>query len=87
MTQSFKERFWDLICSAETQFQFLLIFTVTLLVLGLVALPLVERGTAAWVLLQLDLVIFGTVLALTLLVLRKCRSRRSDRSVGRTSDT
>jgi len=77
MTPPFSERFWDTLCSAKAQFQFLLVFDVTMLVLAVIAIPLVERGTTEWVLLQLDLLIFGVALVFVLAVLGKCRARQT----------
>jgi hypothetical protein len=76
MAPSFRERFWEVICGAEAQLQFLLVFVVTMLVLGGIAVPLVDPGSLSWYLLVVDLAMFGGLLLVALLFLLQCRRRR-----------
>ncbi|MFB6138218.1 MAG: hypothetical protein ABEJ42_07780 [Halobacteriaceae archaeon] len=70
--ESFRERFWDVICEYESFVKLALAIDVTILLLLLIAAQGIRPGTAAYVILVVDFAILAPLLAVTLFVLWRC---------------
>ncbi|WP_222914711.1 hypothetical protein [Natrinema sp. SYSU A 869] len=75
---TFADRFWNRVRGYEPVFWLFFVADVLFLVLALVAYPLVESGSAAHVLIVLDLFIFVVLLILLTYLLYQCRKRRAE---------
>lgn len=73
---TFSERFWDHVRDHEAMLQFFLVADLLFVVLALAAYPLVESGSAAHVLVVLDLLVFFALFVPLTYLLYHCRRRR-----------
>lgn len=72
---TFGERFWDRLCGFRRELFVLLVLDLLLLVVALVSLPFIDRGTASGVLVRIDVVLF-TLGAIPLAYVQyRCRRR------------
>jgi len=74
----FRENFWELICGYERTLYLMQIFVVAMLLLALFSLAFIPRDSAAFVVLQIDFVIFIVCSVLILSTLYVCRRRRTE---------
>lgn len=70
--ESFRKRFWDVVCEYEALVKLAMGINVTILVLLLIAVPGIRPGTAEYVILIVDFVILAPLLVLTGFVLYRC---------------
>lgn len=73
----FTDRFWDRVREYEPVLRLFFVADVLFLVLALVAYPIIESGSAAYVLVVLDLFIFVVLLIPLIYILYQCRKRRA----------
>lgn len=76
MSSDFRDRFWHKVCMND---QFLILgmmFSVVLLVLSLATYPFVDRNSATYVIVVIDIVMMSGLFALCAGMLTKCRRRR-----------
>ncbi len=76
--KTFTDRFWDRVRGYELVLRLFFVADVLFLVLALVAYPIVESGSAAHVLVVLDLLIFVVLLMPLAYLLYQCRKRRAE---------
>jgi len=74
----FRENFWELICGYERTLYLMQIFVVVMLLLAIFSLAFIPRDSAAFVVLQIDFVIFIVCSVLILSTLYVCRRRRTE---------
>jgi len=77
MSQSFREIFWDFACSADHRINFLFLTSTTLLLLGLLALPFIDPQSPVFGVLVLDFVLIGSMFLFSVVVMYRCKQRRS----------
>lgn len=75
---TFADRFWDRVREYEPVLQISFVADLLFVVLALAAYPLVESGSAAHVLVVLDLLIFVVLLVPLTYLLYQCRKRRAE---------
>lgn len=73
---TFADRFWDRVRNYEPFLQMCFVVDLLFIVLALLAYPFVETGSAAHVLVVLDLVIFFVLLVPLAYMLFQCRRIR-----------
>lgn len=76
---AFKRRFWDRICDYQDYLKLALGMSGFLLGLLALALPGIERGSASYVILVVDLVLLAPLAVVTGYLLYRCRHRQPDR--------
>jgi len=70
---TFADRFWERVREYEMVLQMFFVADLLFLILALAAYPLVEAGSAAHVLVVLDLLIFAILLVPLMYLLYQCR--------------
>jgi hypothetical protein len=73
---TFADRFWERVREYEPMIWFFFAADLLFVVLALVAYPLVESGSAAHVLVVLDLIIFAIMLGPLTYLVYQCRKRQ-----------
>ena len=73
---TFKNRFWERVRDYELVLQLFFVADLLFLVLALVTYPFVDPGSAAHVLVVLDLIIFAVLLVPLAYFLYQCRKRQ-----------
>jgi len=74
----FRDRFWDRMCGFQSALYLLLVFDLAMLIVALLTVPFVRPGSAAGVLIRMDIVLFGIVLLPLAGILYGCRRRTAD---------
>jgi len=72
------DAFWDVICDYEGIIRAALSINLFLILLGLLAVPGVERGTASFVILVVDFVLLIPLFLVTLFLYWRCRTYVSE---------
>jgi len=76
---SLHTRFWDIVCDYQTVLKGAIGVYAILLVLLVLALPGIERGTGSFVILVVDFVLLGVAFAVTAGLAWKCARRKRKR--------
>lgn len=76
--EDIQTRFWDLVCSYSLGLWSVFAVAITLLLLSLVTFFFIPPGTSGHFIIQIDLVLFGSVSMAILLLQWRCAKRSSD---------
>ena len=74
--QTYRDLFWDSICSFYYQIMFFFLLTCVLIVMSLLSFVVIDPGSDSFVILTINFVILGIAFPMAAIALYQCKKRQ-----------